>query len=136
MTPLSVKRRKLDHTPSEVSMEEDQSENDLNEQSSEESADETTNPQSKQTAPRVKHTQVIDDAALYAGGSFKSSLFKLQVDELLAEVQPNYEKRLSGVNESLRKLKTIIEDIEAREPVSVSCSDMRHTCTFCTDILI
>ncbi|KAF8866077.1 pre-rRNA processing protein-like protein Utp22 [Acephala macrosclerotiorum] len=120
MTPLPSKRRKLEHTPSDGSVDEDQSENDLDEQSSEVSADETAIPQSKRAPLRWKHTQATDDAALYAGGSYKSNLFKLQVDELLAEVQPNYEKRLSGVNEALRKLKTLLEGIEDREPVSVS----------------
>ncbi|CZR57424.1 related to nucleolar RNA-associated protein (NRAP) [Phialocephala subalpina] len=120
MAPLPSKRRKLEHTPSDKSMDEDQSENHIDQQSSAESADEAAIPQLKQAPLRQKHTQAIDDAALYAGGSYKSSLFKLQVDELLAEVQPNYEKRLSGVNEALRKLKTSLEGIEDREPGSVS----------------
>ncbi|KAE8449951.1 hypothetical protein EG329_007090 [Mollisiaceae sp. DMI_Dod_QoI] len=114
MSPLPSKRRKLEHTPSDVSMEDS-----LDEQTSEESADETANPQSKQAPVRPRHTQAIDDAAVFAGGSYKSSLFKLQVDELLAEVQPSYEKRLSGVNEALRKLKTSLEEIEDRDAASV-----------------
>ena len=120
MAPLPSKRRKLEHTPSDKSMNEDQSENHIDQQSSAESADEAAISQLKQAPLRQKHTQAIDDAALYAGRSYKSSLFKLQVDELLAEVQPNYEKRLSRVNEALRKLKTSLEGIEDREPGSVS----------------
>lgn len=120
MSPLSSKRRKLNHSPSDVSPDEDGSENDPEEQSSQESVDETGIPQSRQRQLRPKHTQTIDDAALYSGGSYKSSLFKLQVDELLAEIQPNYEKRLSGVNEALHKLKTLLEGIKDREPLCVS----------------
>ncbi len=44
----------------------------------------------------------------------------LFVDELLSEVQPNYEKRLRGVDDALRKLKGLIEGIKAREPLPVS----------------
>ncbi|KUJ10623.1 pre-rRNA processing protein-like protein Utp22 [Mollisia scopiformis] len=120
MTQLPSKRRKLGHTPSAELTQEDESENVYDAQSAEESADEVAIPQSKQAALRPKHSQAIDDAALYAGGSYKSSLFKLQVDELLAEVQPNYEKRLTGVNEALRKLKTFIEEVEDCDPVSVT----------------
>lgn len=120
MTPLSSKWRKLDHPLSNVSREEDETENDHDDQSSEDSADETGISQSRKRPLRPKHTQTIDDAALYSGGSYKSSLFKLQVDELLAEIQPNYEKRLSGVNEALHKLKTLLEGIKDREPLCVS----------------
>lgn len=64
-----------------------------------------------------------EDGSLYSGGSYKSNLFKLQVDELLAEVKPNYEKRLGFVDEELRKLKVLIESIEDRDPLSVSKHD-------------
>jgi U3 small nucleolar RNA-associated protein 22 len=65
------------------------------------------------------HTPDADESALYAGGLYKSSMFKLQIDEMLAEVQPNYEKRLRGADEALHKLKSIIEAIEDRELLPV-----------------
>ncbi|EKD15098.1 uncharacterized protein L3040_003701 [Drepanopeziza brunnea f. sp. 'multigermtubi'] len=122
MTPLSTKRRKLENgQPSSPS-------GDSNGSGASHSGEETPhdsepNPQahSVQTpgTPKMKHTREDDDSAIFAGGMYKSSLFKLQVDELLAEVRPNYEKRLCGVDELLRKLKGLIEGIEARAAVSV-----------------
>jgi len=122
MAPLSPKRRKLDHgdhkDPSYSSPAE--SENDLlNDHSLVDLPDQAPVTQPKHMQTRSTKPQDGDDAALYAGGVYKSSLFKLQVDELLVEVQPNYEKRLNGVNDALRRLKTLIEGIGEREPLSV-----------------
>lgn len=50
----------------------------------------------------------------------KSSLFKLETDELLKEVQINYEKRMAPVVKLLHKLKEVIDGIPEREPVAVS----------------
>ncbi|KAG4443141.1 hypothetical protein IFR05_001373 [Cadophora sp. M221] len=115
MSPLSTKRRKLDNGRS-VSPPEDES-SDI-----EQTPAPDSEPKQAQTPaqPRPKRTVDGDDSAIYAGGLYKSSLFKLQVDELLAEVQPQYEKRLKGVDDLLRKLKGLIEGIAERSPVSVS----------------
>lgn len=114
MAPLSTKRRKLDNGRS-VSPSEDES-SDI-----EQTPAPDSEPKQAQTTaqPRAKRTADDDDPAIYAGGLYKSSLFKLQVDELLTEVQPNYEKRLKGVDDLLRKLKGLIEGIAERSPVSV-----------------
>lgn len=115
MAPLSVKRRKLDHEARS---------NDGSE--SEDSSNGAPAPQPALKGTELfkhappKRTQDDNDAALYAGGLYKSSLFKLQVDELLREVQPNYEKRFAGVNDALRRLKSLIEGVEERSPLSVS----------------
>jgi hypothetical protein len=69
---------------------------------------------------KIDHAQDDENDALYAGGLYKSSMFKLQVDEMLAEVQPNYEKRAAVIDDALRKLKGLVEDIEDREALSVS----------------
>ncbi|KAI1006142.1 U3 small nucleolar RNA-associated protein 22 [Podosphaera aphanis] len=61
----------------------------------------------------------IGEAAAYAAGESYSNLFKLQVDELLKEVQPSYEKKLSGVDEALHTLKNLIEGIDDGEPLSI-----------------
>lgn len=118
MAPLSTKRRKLDNgrsiSPSE-------SESSQIEQTPNHDSQVKTQPQTP-TQPRPKRTADDDEAAIYAGGLYKTNLFKLQVDELLAEVQPNYEKRLKGVDDLLRKLKGLIESIGDRDAVSVSIS--------------
>lgn len=116
MATLSTKRRKLGDGRS-VSPSDD--ENRKIEQIP--AQDSPAKPQAQtQSQPRPKRTADDDDSAIYAGGSYKSSLFKLQVDELLAEVQPSYEKRLKGVDDLLRKLKGLIESIVERDAVSVS----------------
>ncbi|KZZ90941.1 pre-rRNA processing protein Utp22 [Ascosphaera apis ARSEF 7405] len=45
-----------------------------------------------------------------ASGLYKSSMFKLQVDELLSQLRPDHQKQLSRMEQPLRKLKEIIED--------------------------
>jgi U3 small nucleolar RNA-associated protein 22 len=77
---------------------------------------------------KLEHAQVGDNDAIYSGGLYRSSIFKLQVDELLAEVQPNYEKRAGVIDDALRKLKSLIEGIENREVLSVSYELYRITC--------
>lgn len=55
----------------------------------------------------------------YTGEIYKSNLFKLQVEELLDQVRLKYGKREAPVENALRTLKTIIERIPDREPLSV-----------------
>ena len=49
----------------------------------------------------------------------KANMFKLQVDEMLARVRPNYAEIMGFVDKALRRLKALIESIEDREPVTV-----------------
>lgn len=126
MAPTSPKRRKLDYSsdervsPDEIPPQSDD-ESDAQSSSSEVSQEDVPNIQSKQTPSRLKRVQDDNNGALYAGGLYKSSMFKLQVDEMLAEVQPNYEKRAGVIDEALRRLKGLVEGIDGREALSVSC---------------
>lgn len=52
----------------------------------------------------------------FASGLYKSGFFKLQVDELLTELRPNYERQLSKIQGTLHRLKDIIEAIPDRNP--------------------
>ncbi|KAL2072272.1 hypothetical protein VTL71DRAFT_11615 [Oculimacula yallundae] len=114
MAPISTKRRKLDDGRSV-------SPSDIDTTDLDHSVTQNPEPKQAQTASQARPKRPgDDDTAIYAGGLYKSSLFKLQVDELLAEVQPNYEKRLNGVDDLLRKLKGLIEGIVEREAVSVA----------------
>ena len=54
-----------------------------------------------------------------ASGFYKSSFFKLQMDDLLAGLRPNYSKQLSKVQETLHQIKTAIEGLPERSPQSV-----------------
>ncbi|KAI9928068.1 hypothetical protein MW887_002920 [Aspergillus wentii] len=58
----------------------------------------------------TKHVNNDRSAELaFASGFYKSSFFKLQMDELLAGLRPNYDKQVSKIQETLHKLKAIIE---------------------------
>lgn len=55
-----------------------------------------------------------------ASGFYKSSFFKLQMDELLTGLRPNYDKRTSKLQDLLRKLKETIENLPEKTPRCVS----------------
>ncbi|SLM40170.1 Nrap protein [Lasallia pustulata] len=55
-----------------------------------------------------------------ASTTHDSTMFKLQMDELLAEMRPDYERRLKKVEKALHKLKGILEHIPERDPLPVS----------------
>jgi len=115
MSPLPAKRRKLDHS---VTSLDDSDTESHKEQPASNLSREDARPL---RATDIKPVRDGDDAALYAGGLYRTSLFKLQVDELLREVAPNYEKRFGGLTAALHKLKGLIEGIEERDALSVSC---------------
>ncbi|CAK4033598.1 Hypothetical predicted protein [Lecanosticta acicola] len=52
----------------------------------------------------------------YVHGTFKSNVFKLQVDELLAQIRPKHGKREAAAEAALHSLKKTIEHIPARGP--------------------
>jgi U3 small nucleolar RNA-associated protein 22 len=56
---------------------------------------------------------------VYTAESFKSNLFKLQVDELLQQVRLKYGKKEAAAENAMRTLKTIIEQIPGREALPV-----------------
>lgn len=60
-----------------------------------------------------------DLTAIPTGDMSRSSMFKLQVDEMLLAVQPNYAKIMGPVDKALCRLKILIESIEVREPLAV-----------------
>lgn len=56
---------------------------------------------------------------VYTAESFKSNMFKLQVDELLDQVKLKYGKKEAPAENAMRTLKTIIEQIPSRDPLPV-----------------
>lgn len=46
-----------------------------------------------------------------ASGQYKSSFFKLQLDELITESRPLYDKQLATINDTLHELKDLIENL-------------------------
>lgn len=55
----------------------------------------------------------------YVGEVYKSNIFKLQVDELLEQVQPKYNQHAPTIDRILRTFKHVIEAIPRREPLLV-----------------
>jgi U3 small nucleolar RNA-associated protein 22 len=56
---------------------------------------------------------------VYTSETFKSNIFKLQVDDLLDQVRLRYGKKEAPSENAMRTLKTIVEQIPARDPSSV-----------------
>lgn len=114
----SPKRRKLEHNSSD---EDEDIENEELEQESEESEEKSEeNTKSKSRNPTLKSASKVNFEAVHAGGLYKTAMFKLQIDDLLADVRPNYEKYSSTINGKLHEIKALIESILDREPLSVS----------------
>lgn len=55
----------------------------------------------------------------FASGLYKSSFFKLQLDELLTELRPNYDRQASRLQGTLHKLKDVLERLPERPQKSV-----------------
>ncbi|KAL5332646.1 Nrap protein [Aspergillus crustosus] len=72
---------------------------------------------SKQTAisNAGRHARNSGSAEMaFATGFFKSSFFKLQLDELISESRPIYDKQLATVKDTLYDLKNLIERLPER----------------------
>jgi U3 small nucleolar RNA-associated protein 22 len=119
MVLQTSKRRKLD-LDAEMSQASDDSDNNTSISIHANASKTATMAAQKGAVAGTKRNREQSASAPYAGEAYKSSLFKLQVDEMLAEVRPDYAKRLGPVDSALRKLKTLIEAIPDREPVPVS----------------
>ena len=65
-----------------------------------------------------------NDTASWDSAVGESNMFKLKTHQLLARVQPDYERRMVKVENALRKLKGTIERIPDREakPVCISAT--------------
>jgi len=138
MSHIPSKRRKLDHDN-----DSDNGSGNAGVGSGFEDADEgetlevdTPATKAKKAQSQPQWTEDGHGSALYAGGLYKSSVFKLQVDEMLAEVRPNYRKRFNGADDALRQLRGLIEDIEDREALSVSTVLFMeyHVLTMCKQV--
>ncbi|EME40115.1 hypothetical protein DOTSEDRAFT_91388 [Dothistroma septosporum NZE10] len=65
---------------------------------------------------RSNSSKAAQTRAAYASGTFKSNVFKLQVDELLGQIRPRQGKRETSAETALHALKKSIEQIPARGP--------------------
>ncbi|KAF2199765.1 Nrap protein [Delitschia confertaspora ATCC 74209] len=75
------------------------------------------------SAPDAKTKRKRQDAmpqdGVYTAEVYKSNMFKLQLDELLEQVKPKYGKKEASAERAMRTLKTLIEQIPSRGPLSI-----------------
>jgi U3 small nucleolar RNA-associated protein 22 len=77
-----------------------------------------TSRATRQNGVRRNEKSSSDNALLLSGGMGKSAMMTLQVNELLSEVRPDYEKQLSQLESTLHKLKEIVESIPEVAPMT------------------
>jgi len=121
----------LDHSDAEMDSAEELQDDDDEDMSGEEGNDfeeeEDVHESRKQTTagkatsaskPPKRPAPSLQDG-VYTAESFKSNMFKLQLDELLDQVKLKYGKKEAPAENAMRTLKTIIEQIPTREPLPV-----------------
>jgi len=99
-----------------------------NDDDEEDESEEEADGEESRPAQAVKQTPVqkapkrpapsLQDSA-YTAESFKSNMFKLQVDELLDQVRLKYGKKEAPAENAMRTLKSIIEQIPSRNALPV-----------------
>jgi U3 small nucleolar RNA-associated protein 22 len=112
-----------DEAVSDGSEDEEEDEEEEEEEEDDEKDQEQVAAPAKATAtapakPNKRPAATLQDGA-YTAETFKSNMFKLQVDELLEQVKPRHGKKAAAADNAMRTLKTIIEQIPARDPLSV-----------------
>ncbi|KAL4995712.1 Nrap protein [Aspergillus recurvatus] len=85
----------------------------------------------KQAVPSkpARHTGGIGATEMaLANGLYKSSFFKLQLDELVTESRPSYDKQLAMIKDTLHDLKDLIESLPERpaKPALEAEKEMRQ----------
>ena len=110
-----------------LSMEDDDDEEDEGKNDGKDSENEVseaaTKPAPNSKTEKTKKAHGKPEAQLqdgvYTAETFKSNVFKLQVDELLGQVKPKYGKKEAPAENVMRTLKTLIEQLPSRAPLSV-----------------
>lgn len=114
MSAHSAKRRKL--SPSDS----DESDSGDNKNSLSNGRKAQHNGLSTSSHAGVKRVQKDRSAELaLSSGLYKSNVFKLQMDDLLADLRLDYDREVSRMQETLSKIKKIIEEIPERTAKSV-----------------
>jgi len=75
--------------------------------------------QDRNDGTKVARTALESGGGLYSAGTFKSNMFKLQVDELLEQIRPRRGKREEAAEQALHALKKTIELVPARPAVGI-----------------
>ncbi|KAJ5692086.1 hypothetical protein N7462_001509 [Penicillium macrosclerotiorum] len=115
MSDHSVKRRKLSPSPGQIKSS-------ATVAAETEKADHTVARKDAHQSSTHPDRRAKDDHSAelaMASGFYKSSFFKLQVDELLSGLKMNYDKRISKLQDTLHKVKGAIENLPDRSPKSI-----------------
>ena len=125
MALYATKRRKLSHSTDSDSENNDSARN--NDLTTSGNVDVSVDKEKRNIGTRIGGAASIkasqEGFGHFASSAYNSNTFKLQMDELLVKARPKYEKRMVKVENALRKLKGIIENIPSREALSVCYGD-------------
>ncbi|KAM0717461.1 hypothetical protein Q7P37_007313 [Cladosporium fusiforme] len=81
----------------------------------------------RQTGRTSAKDALASGASAFTSGTFKSNMFKLQVDELLENIRPKHGKREKAAEEALHALKKTIEQIPAKAPQDIEQAERSLT---------
>ncbi|KAL9114157.1 MAG: hypothetical protein Q9227_001929 [Pyrenula ochraceoflavens] len=74
---------------------------------------------SKKPRPQKKISKALADQLLLSGSSYRSSLLKLQLDDVLSSSRYNYEKRFAQLEATVAGLDLLLRSLPAKPPISV-----------------
>ncbi|KAL1995367.1 hypothetical protein VTN49DRAFT_1554 [Thermomyces lanuginosus] len=115
MAPHATKRRRLNSSDGESSRHSDSS----SDSESQTEAKQAPNNAAAKNASKAPPKRIAADTTAQlaqATGLSKSGLFKLQTDDLLAELRPDYDKLVSQVHDFLSKIKDAICGLPESQP--------------------
>lgn len=112
-----TKRRKLRHDSEDGSGSEDENGSAVATVPKQEVSKSASQPAYAKPAHKRQDAALQD--GVYTSEVYKSNIFKLQVDELLPQVRFKYGKKVASVENAMRRLKNIIEQIPSRDPAPV-----------------
>ncbi|PWY66178.1 pre-rRNA processing protein Utp22 [Aspergillus eucalypticola CBS 122712] len=119
MSAHTAKRRRLSPSPDDSSRTQNNSAysvSNRNNLTDSDAAKPSRDVSTLRSSGRAKNDRSAELAL--ASGFYKSTFFKLQLDELLNGSRPNYDKQVSRLQETLHKLKSVIECLPDRPPKS------------------
>lgn len=127
MAPPAAKRRRLsgqeprslsdNGVESHTSTEEDRDEKDSQSEESSD-AEEQTKPRPSNSAGHARERKMVIGHVI-SKGLQKPGLFELQVDDLLADIRHDRDKKRDRIDALLRRLKEVIEHIPKKEELPV-----------------
>jgi U3 small nucleolar RNA-associated protein 22 len=104
-----------DGASTDGSLEEDDEEEEETIPAAKEQQKAAAKPKGEEKPKSHNHSDAQLQDGAYTSETFKSNMFKLQVDELLDQVKLKYGKKEAPAENAMRTLKAIIEQLPSRE---------------------